>query len=51
MKKFRVTMYLRTNTEWDHIAECIEEAIIAQGYLVNFSENEFIEVDKVEETD
>ena len=51
MKEFGVTLYLRTNTKWVNIAEYIEEAIIAQGYLVDFSENEFIEVEKVEESD
>ena len=51
MKEFGVTLYLRTNTKWVNIAEYIEEAIIAQGYLVDFSINEYVEVERVEERD
>lgn len=50
LKEYRITMYLKTATKWVNIANYIEEAIIAQGYLVDFSDNEFIEVEKVEES-
>jgi len=51
MKEFRITMYLRTTTEWDDIANLIEEAIITQGHLVDFVCGESIQVERVEETD
>ena len=57
MKELRITMYLRTNylrlpyTDLSDIANLIEDAILTQGYLVDINDNEFIQVEKVEESD